>query len=293
LPAPDLLLPGHPRLEPVPRAAGISPRQWQRLLGRGMAELQQLIERHAADGSDYLDGVSKEILPGLHYLGDLDGNAVYLLATPAHLLLFGAPGGDALPAWLDAKLGELAMAPRAVDTVVLTSCEPTMIAGLPALAARAPCRVVASDEGLPIVRPLLGPATELMSAAAFGQLGWIDVKALPLADVHPAATAYVVVWDGIKVLISGRMPIQRSPSECRELHLRLGGPTDATGRYRDSLYALRREQPQIWLPAVPLGGRNANLYDDEWDELLRFSMNFVRYVEDGRGEGEQRTGNRE
>jgi hypothetical protein len=251
-----------------------------------MAELEQLIERHTADGADFLDGVAKEILPGLQYLGDLDGRAVYLLATPSHLLLFGAPGGEALPGWLDAKLGELALAPRAVDAVLLTSCEPAMISGLPALAAHTPCRVVAADEGLPIVGPLVAPETELMSGAAFERLGWIDVKALPLADVHPAATAYVVVWDGIKVLVSGRMPIQRSASECRELHSRLGGQADVAGRYRESLYALRREQPQIWLPAVPLGDRNANLYDQEWDELLRFNINFVRYVEDG-------TGNRE
>jgi hypothetical protein len=43
---------------------------------------------------------------------------------------------------------------------------------------------------------------------------------------------------------------------------------------------LWREQPQIWLPFVPLHGRNANLYHNEWDELVRHIINFVRHVEE-------------
>jgi glyoxylase-like metal-dependent hydrolase (beta-lactamase superfamily II) len=280
--APEMLLPGHPRLDPVPRSPRISPSKWQRLLERSRRELQQLIARHAADGADFLDGQSREILPGLHYLGDLGGRAVYLLATPSHLLLFGAPGGEMLPSWLDSKLRDIGLAPRAVDTVVLTSCESKDVSGLPALVAHSGCSVVAADAGLAIVRPLCPPETDILSAADFEKAGWIDVRALPLADMHPGAMACVVVWDDKEVLFSGRMPIQRGASECRELRSHFGDPANDPGPYRESLDALWREQPQIWLPTVPLHGRNAHLYDKEWDDLLLYNIKFVRHVEEGR-----------
>jgi glyoxylase-like metal-dependent hydrolase (beta-lactamase superfamily II) len=283
---PDMLLPGHPRLDSVPRSPRISPAQWKRLIERGVAELEQTIACLSADGADFLDGMAKELLPGLYYLGDLDGRAVYFLATPAHTLLFGAPGGDALAGWVDAKLVDLGLATRAVDAVLLTTCEGEAISGLPSLVTHGGCRVVAAAEAIALVRALCPPATDLVTSAEFEKAAWIDLKVLPLADVYPGATAYVVVWEGAKVLFSGRMPIERSASACRELGTRLGGSAGAVGQYRESLYALRRVQPQIWLPAMPLHCRNANLYDQEWDELLRFNIDFARHVEEGTGNAE-------
>ncbi|HUY31950.1 MAG TPA: MBL fold metallo-hydrolase [Pirellulales bacterium] len=279
LSAPDLLLPGHPRLDPLPRRPRISPSQWQSLLGRGIRELEELIEHHGADGADFLDGQAKEILPGLHFLGSLEGYAVYLLATPTALLLVNAPGGDALPDWLDSKRRALGLEARTLTALLLTSCEPEAISGLPALLTRSRCRVVAAPTGLSIVKPLCPADTEFLDPEALERSGWIDVKALALADVYPAATGYIVRWEGTKVLISGRMPIQRSPSECRALQEALDGPLEGGAEaYRQSLVELRRVRPRVWLSAVPLHGRNANLYGREWEELLAFSTHFLSFV---------------
>ena len=47
----------------------------------------------------------------------------------------------------------------------------------------------------------------------------------------------------------------------------MGGRADA-GAYVASLNRLSTLQPDLWLPAVPSHGQNANLYDDEWHLVI-------------------------
>jgi metallo-beta-lactamase class B len=78
---PDLVLPGHPRMDPVPQSPRVSAERWQALLATGIARMEGLLAHYQADGANFLDGTPKELLPGLHYLGDLGPSAVYCLTS--------------------------------------------------------------------------------------------------------------------------------------------------------------------------------------------------------------------
>src|SRR5207247_3572735 len=103
LPPSDPVLPGHPRMEPLTHSPRLPEKHWHTLLDRGIRDLEQLLARYQEDGANFLDGEPKELLPGLHYLGDHHGLAVYCLDCPAGLLLFVAPcGGSTLDFFLTA-----------------------------------------------------------------------------------------------------------------------------------------------------------------------------------------------
>ncbi len=74
---PDLVLPGHPGADPTPQSASLSQDRWNAILDGGIREMVRLVARYQADGADFLDGVSKPLLPDLFYLGDFSGRAVY------------------------------------------------------------------------------------------------------------------------------------------------------------------------------------------------------------------------
>jgi glyoxylase-like metal-dependent hydrolase (beta-lactamase superfamily II) len=279
LPTPDILLPGHPRVDGIPQDAHISPGQWLSMLDHGIHELEELVEHYETDGADFLDGEPKELLPGLHYLGDIDGRAVYVLATPSQLLLFDAPGGGSLPDWLDSRLQRSALGSRTLTAVLLTSCGHEATAGLPALVERTKCQVVSSDAGVMRLRCLGVPETRWLSVESLRAAGWIDVTALPLADIHMGALAYIIQWCGKTVMISGRMPVQGSTADLETLKQALAGRPDDINAYRESLYQLLKINPNLWLPAEPLHGDNANLYLENWPGLLRYNVTNLQHIE--------------
>src|SRR5262249_50323009 len=88
LPLPNLILPGHPRMDNRPQNPRRSESEWHGLLDIGIAELETLIARHKADGANFLDGTPRELRPGLHYFGNITGHAVYCLDTGKGLFLF-------------------------------------------------------------------------------------------------------------------------------------------------------------------------------------------------------------
>jgi metallo-beta-lactamase class B len=58
LPAPDLVLPGHPGANSGPTSPHLSSGEWHEMLDRGIREMQELVEQHALDGEKFLDGQS-------------------------------------------------------------------------------------------------------------------------------------------------------------------------------------------------------------------------------------------
>jgi hypothetical protein len=38
--------------------------------------------------------------------------------------------------------------------------------------------------------------------------------------------------------------------------------------YCGALEDLRAAKPDLWLPAVPSNGQNANLYDNQWEQII-------------------------
>lgn len=271
LPAPDLLLPGHPREDRVPQSPRLTLGQWRQMLDRGIRELETLNHRYRTDGADFLDGRPKEILPGLHYLGDLEDCAAYLLDTGSQLLLLDAPGGPGLPAWLESRLRERGLSERPLTAVLLTSCSDEALAGLPALVEATGCGVVCSAAGIDQVGRRC-PDAQPIKADELTRTGWLDAKVVPLADLHPAAVAYQFSWHGKQVLASGRMPIQGSQAEHQALEKAFDGSASAARAYRQSLQALLTLKPDIWLPAIPVHGINANLYDSQWRRIISFNL---------------------
>ena len=52
------------------------------------------------------------------------------------------------------------------------------------------------------------------------------------------------------------------------LFLDISGSRDNTLDYLASVYRLGEPRPDLWLPAVPVDGQNANLYDTDWPDIL-------------------------
>src|SRR5262249_13828224 len=46
LPAPDLVLPGHPRADPIPQVPSMSRRRWEELLDEGIRDMETLLARY-------------------------------------------------------------------------------------------------------------------------------------------------------------------------------------------------------------------------------------------------------
>ncbi len=268
LPLPDLVLPGHPRMDAVPQSPRLTEEHWHALLDRGTRDMEQLLARYDADGEDFLDGSPRELLPGLHSLGDLGGAAVYCLASRAGLFLFDAPGGGALVGFLRERFRGLGWEGRKPTAVLLTSTDEAATSGLAALVKETGCRVVAPKAGLDVVRAVCPPGTELLTEGDLAGKGWFEVRAIPLAGRGHAALAYRFPWAGKTVLVSGRIPVKASVPSVEQMFRDVFGPAGNRDEYLRSLDDLKDVGPDLWLPAVPVHGQNANLYDRDWAQVL-------------------------
>jgi glyoxylase-like metal-dependent hydrolase (beta-lactamase superfamily II) len=268
LPVPDLVLPGHPRADPTPQVPSLSQARWEALLDPGIRDMEQLLARYERDGADFLDGEPKRLLPDLYYLGDFGGGAVYVFFAASKLFVVDAPGGRGLLDFLDARLRRLGLSPAAPAAVLLTSCGPEATAGLRELVERCRAQVVAPPEGLRGVRASCPEGTVVLAADDLPKRGWFAVRSVPLRGRGLAPMAYQVPWAGKTVLFSGRIPIQVNEAARAGLvsdFLEARGDVPDYGR---SLEDLRGLKPDLWLPAVPSDGQNANLYDDQWEQVI-------------------------
>jgi glyoxylase-like metal-dependent hydrolase (beta-lactamase superfamily II) len=276
LPLPDLVLPGHPSEDTVAQNPRMTQEGWYALLDPGIREMVQLRARYETDGADFLDGNPKELLPGLHYLGDFAGAAVYCLDTPKGLFLFDAPGGPSLVDFLSTRFKELGWQGRQPLAVVLTSADPAATAGLEALARSTGCKVVAPTAGVEEVRRICPAETEVLNEEAIKEHGWFEMRAIPLRGRGVAPQAYEIRWAGKAVLASGRMPMPFSFESLPGLQGERTGEAGSPLECLKSLDELAKLKPNVWLPAVPAHGRNANLYDNDWDDILHWNLHWYR-----------------
>ena len=266
LPTPDYVLPGHPRMDGEPQKPRMPPDRWGELLDRGIGEMERLVARYDADGADFLDGTPKELLPGLRYLGDANGTAVYALAAPAGVVVWDPPDVVRLRELLKAA----GWGDRKVLAVLLTSADDARLADLPGVVAATGAKVAVGAGGVERVKAKLPAGAAVVSAEEVGSLGWFDGAAVPLAGRGIAPVAYQFKLGGKVVLVSGRIPgkfptIDAEVELTREARAAAGG-ADAYVRSLDRLAGLK---PDLWLPAVPSHGQNANLYDDDWAKVLK------------------------
>jgi glyoxylase-like metal-dependent hydrolase (beta-lactamase superfamily II) len=268
-PAPDLVLPGHPRQDPEPQSPWMTPERWRTLIDDGLRDMETLVARYQADGADFLDGTPKNLLPELYYLGDFRGAAVYGFFAGARFFVVDAPGGLGLGDFLDQRLRAFGREPAPPTAILLTACGADETAGLSELVARGHVQVVASPEGLDVVRRLCPAGTEVLSAEELPRKGWFAVTPIRLAGRGVAPMAYLVHWRDKTVLFSGRIPIKVNQASGSRLLADFRAGTADVHAYLTTLTQLVRWKPDLWLPAVPADGQNANLYGNAWELILQ------------------------
>lgn len=268
LPSPDLVLPGHPRSDTIAQDPRLSKNRWEALLDRGILELELLSERYARDGADFLDGTPKQLAEGLFYLGNLQGTAVYALVSTSGTILFDAASGDDSLDFLSTAWKELRIEPPPVAAVLLTSCRAENLAGLEKLVSESRCRVVASPAAFDALGPVSSQPLSLVATDQLEALGQPEVTALPAQGRDDTAMAYHFQLGETKVLVSGDVLFESERATLPKLVAKWAEETLDTERFAESLVALESVRPDIWLSARPLYGRNANLYDFEWDDHL-------------------------
>ena len=68
---------------------------------------------------------------------------------------------------------------------------------------------------------------------------------------------------------TGKKTISGLQPQLDDLINELGASQAASESYREMLQKLSDLSPDIWLPALPLTGQIANLYDDDWQTMIK------------------------
>ena len=203
-----------------------------------------------------------------------------------------APGGPGLVDFLNARLRQLGLEPTPPAAVLLTSCGAEATAGLGDLIQRCRPSVVASAEGLRLIRESCPAGTTVLSADELRKMGWFDVVPVPLSGRGQSPIAYRLRWAGKTVLFSGRIPIKVNHDAGVDLFSDFLESRADVQDYLNSLDRLRDPAPEVWLPAIPSDGQNANLYDNQWVQTLNDNRTiilrepFIRVSSGGHGSGD-------
>jgi metallo-beta-lactamase class B len=273
---PDLVLPGHPASDHVPQDPRLTQQEWGDLLSRSIREMEQLRERYARDGADFLDGTPKQLARGLYYLGDLHRNAAYAFVSDTATVLFDTAGEGAVT-FLAAAWRKLKVEPPPVTAVLLTSCRPDNIVGLRQLLEVTGCRVVTSPVGgVALTRDFANAPISTTDDLEGIDLPGLEAIATPGRD--ETAVAYHFQVGGDDVLVTGELPMESSDAEVRQLLVDRVMQTWDLPALETSLATLRQLNPKLWLSARPLYGRNANLYANEWSNLLVSQARLLRRI---------------
>jgi glyoxylase-like metal-dependent hydrolase (beta-lactamase superfamily II) len=276
LPAPDLVLPGHPHDDTTPQSPVMTQPRWETLLDQGIHEMELLLEHHAHDGALFLDDVPKKLLRGLYYLGDFKGVAVYGFFAASRFFLVNAPGGPGLVTFVAARLAQLGLEPALPAAVFLTSANAEAAAGLKELLGRCPCLVVAPDVARKAIVAACPVGTKIIEPEELSRRKWCEMKPIANSRGAPGSIAYLLRWEGKSVLFSGRIPIKPARQTRKETLLETVLSLATIGEFRATLERLKAVNPDLWLPAVPVNGQNANLDVGEWPFILARNENVIR-----------------
>jgi glyoxylase-like metal-dependent hydrolase (beta-lactamase superfamily II) len=278
MPVPDLVLPGHPRADVSPQSPCLSQERWQSLMDGGISDLKTVLSRYASDGADFLDGMPKVLLPELYYLGNFRGSAVYAFFASSKFFVVDAPGGPGLLEFLKDGLRRLGREPSDPAAVLLTSCGPGATAGLSELVEKCRIAVVASTDGVELLRESLAPGTTIIPAEELPEKGWFPVISISLRGLGIAPAAYELTWRGKKVLFTGEIPRLVTQETGQRLIRDLTGESGDIRGYVASLGELRVRKPDLWLPAIPIDDQNANLYDADWEHVFENNLMVINVI---------------
>lgn len=230
--------------------------------------METLLARFEADGANFLDGNPRRLLPDLYYLGDFRTAAVYGFFASSRFFLVDAPGGPGLTEFVKARLDHLGLGPAEPTAVLLTSCGAEATAGLRELVEKCHAQVVAPSSGLQSIRESCPAGTVILPAEGLPDRDWFAVTPILLRGRGLAPMAYLLPWAGKSILFSGRIPIRYKVETWAELFGDLSKSREAAADYLISVNRLGALKPDLWLPAVATDGRNANLYDSEWQDII-------------------------
>ena len=150
--------------------------------------------------------------------------------------------------------------------VLLTACGTEETAGLPELLEKCRPVVVAAAAGIPRLRQSCPAGTEIISGRGPGRPGMVPRRAGPgrrAGRVAGRLPAHLV--RARAVLFSGRIPVKISQNAGERLIADLTHPPGDIRGYFTSMTQLHDgPSPDLWLPAAPTHGQNANLYDGQW-----------------------------
>jgi glyoxylase-like metal-dependent hydrolase (beta-lactamase superfamily II) len=281
---PDLVLPGHPASDVNPQNPCLSQTRWESLLDGGIHDMEVLLSRYEKDGAGFLDGIPKQLLPDLYYLGDFGGVAVYGFFASSQFFLVNAPGGPGLVEFVSTRLLQLGREPVAPTAVFLTSCGSEETGGLKELVEKWHSQVVASPTGLERLSEICPAGTVILSSQELPRKGWPAISSIPLAGRGVAQVAYQVAWAGKTVLFSGRIPLKINQQSAEALASDLVSGKGNVRDYFASLVKLQKLKPELWLPAVPFEGQNACLYEKHWDQTIDDNLHVVGFLR-SRSEG--------
>ncbi len=268
LPAPDLVLPGHPTSSKVPQSPDLSSGEWNRMLSIGIQEMEQLIARFDVDGANFLDDNPKQLVPGVCYFGDFHGTAVYGLYSESVFAIINAPGGAGLSEFLEQRQKMLKLPPMKPTAVLLTACREREIAGLKKLVEDTQASVYVAEAGMELIRSQCPSGTAVLSTKELDKSQLPAVTPVELGRSDTTLIAYVMRSSGKTILISSTIPTGGNPTMAGELISRSEKSSLTPSDFVNVLRRLLQIQPNLWLPAVPLNGQNANLYDEQWKSVL-------------------------
>jgi glyoxylase-like metal-dependent hydrolase (beta-lactamase superfamily II) len=276
LPVPQLVLPGHPRNDFPPSSPVLSPERWEALLDTGIRDMDELAGRFARDGALFLDGIPKQLLPDLYYLGDRSDSAVYGFFAGSKFFLVNAPGGPGLDEFLATRMRQIGREYVAPAAVLLTTSEPRSLAGLAEVVERHHAAVVVFAAGRTAIQNVCPPGTSIVTAEDLSARGWFQVTAIPLRGQGTATGAYLIPWAAKSVLFSGLIPAKLTEATRGRLLREFSPEPGSLDDYCAALRRLGKPPPNLWLPVLPADGQNANLYDYELDETLSENQRLFR-----------------
>ncbi len=234
--------------------------------------------RYKADGADFLDGVPKQLLPDLYYLGDFGGQAVYVFFAASRCFLVDAAGGTGLFEFVKTRLRQLGREPARPTVVLLTSGGAEVRAGIEELVEKGQAQIVAAPATLETLKKLLPRRNDPPLGGGVTGPGLVQGQAHPASGRGLATIAYQIEWAGKKVLFPGRIPIKITPHSVAGFASEIARSKADSQDYLDSLEELRGIRPDLWLPATPMDGQNANLYDNDWERVIDENRDIARFI---------------
>ena len=269
MPAPDILLPGHPRSDPSPQSPQLTKERWAAILDRGIAELETLVSFYKSDGARFLDDTPEKLLPDLYYFGKFQGVAVYGFLAGSRFFLVNAPGGSGLGSFVKSGLIRLGLGAVRPFGVLLTSSDQEVTAGLRDLVSmfqtrgrRAIGGTTGCARGMPFrdrgarLGGVAGQELVRRDTAAPGRVGKLALPPIPCPGTERPFSSpggFPRSW----------IPSPRGPCSCNLTRSRA-----RTMEYLISIRRVAAAKPSLWLPAVPKDIQNAKIYASEWDDLI-------------------------